>query len=76
MSLESYLTGNSPYYDPRGVIYERKMFLRLAIGVWWHGTQGSVKIQTTAASLSVPLVIVWSTPVDVNVDTQCDQMFK
>ena len=30
MTLESYLTGKYPYYDPRVVIYERKMFIRLA----------------------------------------------
>ena len=30
MTLESCLTGNAPYYDPRVVIYECKMFIRLA----------------------------------------------
>ena len=30
MTLESYLTGNTPYYDPLVVIYEHKMFIRLA----------------------------------------------
>ena len=33
MTLESYLTGKYPYYDPRVVIYEHKMFIRLATGV-------------------------------------------
>ena len=33
INIESYLTGKYPYYDPRGVIYERKMFIRLATGV-------------------------------------------
>ena len=32
MTLESYLTENTPYYDPRVVIYERKMFIRLTTG--------------------------------------------
>ena len=33
MTLELYLTGNTPYYDPRVIIYEHKMIIRLATGL-------------------------------------------
>ena len=32
MTLELYWLENSPYYDPRVVIYTRQMFIRLANG--------------------------------------------
>ena len=33
---------NTPYYDPRVVIYERKMFIRLATGAWLAQPTGLV----------------------------------
>ena len=44
MTLESYWLENCPYYDPRVVIYDRKMFMRLATGHTDYGQQNPIII--------------------------------
>ena len=50
---ESYWQENCSYYDSRVVIYTRKIFIRLATGVWNHSSTSQTELQSPHLNMMI-----------------------